>query len=192
VLLTRFCAATGVNPEGLSTDCARLNESVGYEQTELLRRINATLGDRLPHPRTGYNGVVKFWFAEEVLAPQVPRQRLGLPREHWDWCVGAAKEMVVRIEQAGYAVHGDLADLIPASEPPEGPHRPSEADVAAAGVAALASMLEDRHQREAVPRRHPAAGTPTLPRLRSEHRSTRGVPGRFRASVGGLVRKIRA
>jgi hypothetical protein len=56
--------------------------------------------------------------------------------------------MVVRLEEAGYAVHGDLADLIPSGEAPDGPHRPSDADVAAAAVEVIAAMLEERHRHE--------------------------------------------
>jgi len=145
VLLTRFCAAAGLSPFGLTRDRARMNESLGYEQTELLRRVNVALGDRLPHPRDGYNGTVKFWFAETMLAEQKARQALKLPGEYVDWCIAASKEIVVDIEHAGFAVHGDLAELVPLGDADNGLHRPSEADVAAAGVEVLASLLDERH-----------------------------------------------
>jgi hypothetical protein len=147
VLLTRFCAAAGLSPDGLSRDRARFNESLGYEQTELLRRINIALGDRLPHPRKGYNSIVKFGFAEVMLAEQHARRRLELPDRNWDWCFDVSKEMVVRIEQWGFQVHGDLDDLIPVFTATVDRRRPSDADVAAAGVEAIASMLDDQHRR---------------------------------------------
>ncbi len=149
VLLTRFCAAAGLSAHPLSRDEARVNESLGYEQTELLRRVNLALGPRLPHPRAGYSGVVKFGFAEGVLAEQAPRQKLRLPVRHADWCIAAAKEMVVRIEHAGYAVHGDLDDLIPVIETAHDPHRPSEVEVSSAAVEAIATMLDAQHRGQA-------------------------------------------
>lgn len=146
LLLSRFCAAAGLSPDGLSRDRARTNESLGYEQTELLRRVNVALGDRLPNPRTGYSGVVKFGFAEKVLAEQEPRQKLRFPARHADWCIAAAKEQVVRIEHAGFAVHGDLDDLIPVVEGSHDPHRPLEGEVSAAAVEAIATMLATQHR----------------------------------------------
>jgi hypothetical protein len=146
VLLARFCAATGLRPEGLRADRARMNESIGFEQAELLRRVNVALGTRLPRPRQGYGAVAKTWFAEGMLATQQTRQPLVLPAESWDWCVARAKESVVAIEQAGYVVHGSLDDLIPAERPDEPLRRPTEAEVAASGVEAIAAMLDDRHR----------------------------------------------
>jgi hypothetical protein len=193
VLLARFCAASGLSPVGLCRDQARENKSIGYEQTELLRRVNVALGDRLPHPRKGYNGTVKFWFAETVLAEQQPRQRLTLPGPRWDWCVGASKEIVARIEDAGFAVHGNLTDLMPVPTATVGLHRPSQADVAAAGVEAIASMLDDRHRRVQRWRRDRVAATaaPTVHQPPARHQP-RGVARRLRASAGRLARRIRA
>lgn len=180
VLLARFCDAVGLSPEGLNLDRARLNESIGFEQTELLRRVNIALGDRLPHVRSGYGGTVKFGFAEQVLAQQEARQRLRLPPQHMDWCIGAAKEMVVHLEHAGYAVHGDLADLIPHPSSAPEPYRPTDAEVAAAAVDAIATMLDEQHSRElpAGRRRHVRehAGRLTRGVRRSVARVARG-PG---------------
>jgi hypothetical protein len=146
VLLARFCTAIGLSPFGLSRESARMNQSLGYEQTELLRRVNIALGDRLPHPRDGYNHIVKFWFAEEVLAQQPASQPLTLPGRCADWCVSAAKDMVVHVEQAGYQVHGDLDELIPHCERAQSAPRPTDTEVAAASVEALATMLAERHR----------------------------------------------
>ncbi|MGZ6796564.1 MAG: hypothetical protein ACXVEU_12970 [Nocardioidaceae bacterium] len=147
VLLTRFCSAVGLDPSGLRRDQAATNDSMGYEQTELLRRVNLALGDRLPNPRQGYNSTVKFWFAEAVLAQQPVKQRLALPPERWDWCRAVSREIVEQIEQAGYDVVGDLADLIPQQPRTVGAlHTPSDADVAAVAVEAIVSMLDERNQ----------------------------------------------
>ena len=147
LLLTRFCSAVGLDPSGLSRDQSATNDSMGYVQTELLRRINLALADRFPNPRQGYNRTVKFWFAERVLAEQPAKQRLVLPPERWDWCRAVSREIVERIEQAGYDVVGDLSDLIPAEPHADEPmHTPSNADVADAAIEAIISMLEERNQ----------------------------------------------
>lgn len=193
VLLARFCAAAGLSPVGLRRDRARQNKSIGYEQTELLRRINVALGDRLPHPRKGYNGTVKFWFAESVLAEQQPRQRLVLPEARWNWCVGVSKEIVTRIHEAGFEVSGDLADLMPAPTATAGLHRPTQADVAAAGVEAIASMLDDRHRRSQRSRQDRAAAlAPSAVQQQSIGHQQGGVARRLRASAGRLAKRIRA
>ena len=151
-LLTRFCSAAGICADGLRHDQARSNASLGFEQTELLRRVNIALGDRLRHPRSDYGAVAKSWFAEQVLAQQPARRRLGLPLEHWDWAVRESKELVVRLERAGYRVHGDLADLVPISDASHCPRRPAPVEVTEAGVTAIAAMLAEPSQRDAVSR----------------------------------------
>lgn len=144
-LLSRFSDAVGLLPDELSRAHARLNPSLGYEQAELLRRINIAIGDRLPHPRNAYRGIVKLWFAEHVLSDQPRRQQLGLPKEHWDWAVAASKKMIVRIERAGFRVHGDLSDLIPVFDATKPVHSPTEGELAAAAVDAIAELLVDRN-----------------------------------------------
>lgn len=182
LLLSRFCAAVGLDPLGLKRDQSRTNPSIGYEQAELLRRINVALGDRFPHPRAGYNNVVKFWFAEKVLAKQQVAQRLVLPPERWEWCHEASREIVERIERAGYDVAGDLSDLVPTHIPAaESLDEPSNAEVAAVAVEAIASMLDERHRRMRRPvgRRQPG---PSI---------GRAVKGRFGEPARRAARKLR-
>ena len=151
LLLERFCDAVGLRPEGLTLRKARANASLGYEQIELLRQVNQALGDRLPNPRDAYSTVVKFWFAEQVLASQPARCKLALPMERWDWAVATNKEMVVRLEQGGYRVHGDLADLVPVLQHAGVMDKPTPKDVTAAGVDAIAAMVTQRHRRAQLP-----------------------------------------
>jgi hypothetical protein len=146
-LVSRFCDAVGLLPDELSRAHARANPSLGYEQAELLRRVNVAIGDRLPHPRDAYRAIVKVWFAEHVLADQPRHQKLGLPQERWDWAVTCSKEMVVRIERSGFRVHGDLSDLIPVCETTEPVQSSTEGDLAAACVDAIAQLLVDRNRK---------------------------------------------
>jgi len=186
LLVTRFCSVVGLDPARLHRDQARSNRSLGYEQTELVRRINAALGDRLPHPRQGYNGNVKFWFAETVLAQQQPHQRLVLPAEHWEWCRTTSKAIVERLERAGYDVVGNLSDLVPGDTPDTAaPHGPSDTEVAAAAVEAIAWILDDRYQRR-------QAGRQEAPREAAAKRGQAGAASRFRMSAQRIARRLRA
>jgi hypothetical protein len=128
----------------LDAEVLRGNPSLGYPQAELLRRVNNALGDRLPHARTGYNRVVKGWFAEQLLAPQ-GGPRLPLPAPVALWCHAESERMVGEIRDAGYAVVGDLDDLVPPPAPgPDALEEPSDAEVAEAAVEALCGVLVQR------------------------------------------------
>ena len=144
VLLERFCSVIGADATALDVEVLRDNPSLGYPQVELLRRVNDALGDRLPHPRTGYNRVVKGWFAEQVLSQQ-PGEKLPLPAPVAEWCHAESERIVDRVRAAGYDVVGDLADLVP--PPVAGPDvlvEPSDAAVAEAAVEALCEVLVQR------------------------------------------------
>lgn len=182
MLLKRFCAAMGIDAGLLNGEQPNTNPSIGYEQAELLRRVNVALGDRLHRPRAGYNKVVKRDFAEKVLARQERSHRLVLPPERWEWCRAVSLEVVERIERAGYEVVGDLADLVPGPPPAGQVLEPSEADVTAAAVEAIASMLHDEHRR-----RRAAAAVPG----RASRSVGHGVIGRFGQPARRVARKLR-
>lgn len=184
-LLARFCAGLGLDPAHLKADQPAANHSMGYEQAELLRRVNLALGDRLPRPRAGYNKVVKQDFAESLLVRQVPVQRLALPPERWEWCREASRDAVSRIERGGYDVIGSLADLVPESPPEKELSAPAEADVLAAAVEALAAGLDREHERRAEPQGPVAAGMPPQPLAPA------GLVDRMRPPVRRLVRGLR-
>lgn len=190
VLLERFCSVLGVDPATLTAESPKANPSLTYEGAELLRRVNLALGDRLPKPRSGYNRVARFWFAENVLST-TDGTRLTLPAAHQQWCHDASTAQVRALAQAGYDVVGDLADLVAALEPTGGPVPHADdgvlLDVALQGVAgALVQRLEDLR---------------TIDRLRRELRAARaastsappGPPGTNPApDRGGLVRRVRS
>ncbi len=119
-----------------------------------MRRVNLTLGDRLPKPRTGYNRVAKFWFAERVLST-IPGTRLFLPDEHQQWCHERSVTQVATLREAGYHVVGDLDELVPPPEP-AGRSLPVIEDRAQLAIAleaialALVQRLEDVHEIDAL------------------------------------------
>ncbi len=174
-LLRRFCSVIGVDASRLDADVERDNASIGYEQAELLRRLNTTLGPRLRSHRAAYARVVKFFYAEQVLARQ-PGQRLVLPAADHDWCAAASRDQADRITAAGYDVVGDVADLLP-RWPEQEPAALSADDrrLLEVSLEATAALLE-RHQ----------ADLATIRGLRQDLRRARrhGRPGAGPAPTG--------
>ena len=168
LLLERFCQVLGVDPAVVNTDQSRRNESLGAQQVELMRRVNVALGDRLPHPRAGYNRVAKNEFANSVLAAQ-DGARLDLPAHLDEWCHGEARRVVEQIRTAGYDVVGDLDDLLPAERTDAADEPVTDELVAAAAVDGIAALLvqrdEDVKRIRALERQARDTGEPaTLPR----------------------------
>lgn len=145
LLRDRFCSVLGVDPATLGPHHERRNPSLTLEGTEVLRRVNAALGDRLPKPRSGYNRVARFWFAEKVLTT-TSGTRLALPPAHREWCAAGSEAQVEALAGAGYDVVGDLRDLVGTPEDAGAPV-PADADDAAlleVAVAGLAGALDQR------------------------------------------------
>jgi hypothetical protein len=145
LLLERFCQVLGVDPAVVDTDQSRRNESLGAQQVELMRRVNVALGDRLPHPRAGYNRVAKNEFANSVLAAQ-DGARLDLPAHLDEWCHSEARRVVEQIRTAGYDVVGDLDDLLPAERSGAASEPVTDELVAEAAVDGIAALLVQRDE----------------------------------------------
>jgi hypothetical protein len=77
VLWGRFASLLGLDATSFDLDGSARNQSLGAEQTELLRRLNAALGQRLPRPGP-YAPLVKGDLAE--LASQAEASRYS-PRD---------------------------------------------------------------------------------------------------------------
>ena len=169
LLLERFCRVLDVDASRLVPQERASNTSLGRVQAEVLRRVNAELPDELRR-RQVYGGVGKRFLASEVLGPQ-QGHRILVPSELREWCERVADEQVAALEAAGYDVVGDLADLrctdgafggIAAEEP-------TDAEVAAAAVTALATILQRRAAHpEATPRAGVAAWGAPLRRAGSQ------------------------
>jgi hypothetical protein len=144
-LARRYCGVLGVDAARLELDQARSNSSLGFTQAELLRRVNLALGDRLARPRLGYARVARWYLTEKFLLPQGGQPPL-LPQSAEAWCRTLSQEWIDGIREAGYAVSGDLADLLPdADHFAAGLPQAGDADQLHAAVRALADLLVDRH-----------------------------------------------
>lgn len=143
-LWQRFAGLLGLDPDAFDLEGSRSNTSLGYEQAELLRRVNRELGERLPIPGP-YPAVVKTVFAERLLS-QRPGAKLGLGGPALDFAVRRSAEIAEQLRETGLDVVGDLDDLVPRLDPataPEPAPRPSDQVLLRESVAALAALLEE-------------------------------------------------
>jgi hypothetical protein len=144
LLWERFAGLLGLDANAFATTGLRANTSLGYEQVELLRRVNAELGERLPMPGP-YAPDVKGVFAERILARQ-PGAKLALAGERLDYAVKRSAELAEELRGLGVDVVGDLDELVP--DPAqvtrlEPPAEPGDAVLRAESLTALAGLLEE-------------------------------------------------
>ncbi|GGF47729.1 hypothetical protein GCM10011519_22220 [Marmoricola endophyticus] len=144
VLWERFAQVLGIPPAALPESTDRANASLGVAEAELVRRLNVQLRHVLPNER--YRELVRERLVHQGLARESRSPRLTLPPAQAAWAADLGREWAATIAEKGYDVVGDLADL-DAGEPDvtwgpgQDPDHPDEAQVADAGVHALAAMV---------------------------------------------------
>jgi hypothetical protein len=139
-LWQRFAAACDLDEvEGLDLAVERANESLGVVEAELLRRVNRALDGRISGGRQK-----SLWMrdllAHAILAP-IGREPIGLTPAHAEEAAAEADRAISAITEAGYAVHGDLADLSPAPVDARLPGDVTDAEVSESAAIALADLL---------------------------------------------------
>ncbi|HEY0773523.1 MAG TPA: hypothetical protein VGD51_05530, partial [Nocardioidaceae bacterium] len=144
LLWERFAGLLGLDPSTFTTTGLRANTSLGYEQAELLRRVNAELGDRLPLPGP-YAPDVKSMFAERVL-PRQPGTKLALAGDGLDYAVKRSEQLAQQIADLGVDVVGGLDELVPdraALGDPAPLETPGDDVLLAESVTALTGVLDE-------------------------------------------------
>lgn len=146
LLWSRFTQILGIDPNGCDLDIGRSNESLGVAQAEVLRRMNVALGDRLPLPGP-YPRFGKELLAQRILASQRDARGFSIRPRFQPWLEERSQETIDQLRAAGFAVVGDLDELMPGQtvktvQPDEVP----EAHVASAAIDALADLLVHHHR----------------------------------------------
>ena len=137
-VFTLMGEVVGFPPDAVTRPKGSVNASFGVVESEVFRRVNAALGDRLPNYQGDYKEAVRWPFAHGVLARSAS-PKLTLPPEHLGWVQDQARRTVGTVRERGYLVHGDLDALIP-DESMAQPLPPyDEAAVAEASITALAN-----------------------------------------------------
>ena len=158
LLWTRFTAAMDVGPGGCDVTGGRRNSSLGYAESEFLRRMNEGLPAEIPD--WFYAREIKQILAHGALRERPRHARLELPPRHAAWAAEQAEILLAGLRDAKYHIIGDLADLRPAGG--AGPHAspasqsgdqpaagPAEQQLEAAVQAAVA--LADRYYQALYP-----------------------------------------
>jgi hypothetical protein len=142
VLWTRFASLLGIDPDSVSLERTRSNESLGQVEVELLRRINESRGDRFPI--LGSHRWFKDLLANETLAKRPGKVKFAVDASVHEWICDTSRETVAALEQRGYDVVGDLKDLIPPEEPESGgnPSAATEADMLRAATETIVDLLD--------------------------------------------------
>lgn len=142
-----FAGVVGFDPAGFPVGRGPLNESLGADEVDLLRRVNIALDGRLPQP--AYGRLAKHRLAHQLLAGRRSRP-LQAPHRVRDALTDVAEQWVKEVERSGWTVHGSLSDLVPLplTEPGPGPDTVdphAQVALAADVVAALLLDLEAAH-----------------------------------------------
>jgi hypothetical protein len=183
-LLELFAEATDISPATVTPTTTRDNSSVGVVETELLRRLNEGLGDRL-------NERQYLYLVNRVLKPALHEQASGtsfrLPASERAWVTEKGRETVALLAGGGYHVVGDLEHLVPPLDdapPGTDPGAIADSDLLAAALTGLTGTVESYGRywwRTRTRRNAPAAG--------SAERAASGARALvYRAKVGLLER----
>jgi hypothetical protein len=209
-LWERFASVVGLRPETFRLDGFRANTSLGAEQAELLRLVNAELGDRLPKPGP-YHSTVILVLAHRILAQRRGRP-LRLTPEDRKFAAEQSRDLAADLASLGVDVVGDLADLVPEEEGVVGAvaaapsYEVSREAVQDEGIAALAGLLDEYSSRKAaaLARRRQfrerldeskaklAAARRDRVALRASLREARGVLAATRRTVDELEQRLAA
>lgn len=138
-LWRRFCSVTGLDPDRYESQTAPANRSMGVAETELVRRMNAEVRGM---PVEIYDPLVRRLLAEEILGGQSPK--LMLPTNRMEWASQRSRQLIQSLQQSGYAVEGDLEELMPRPEDHAAyvsPTDQTDADLGDAAVRAATGLL---------------------------------------------------
>lgn len=117
----------------------QINQSFGYVECEVLRRLNLELGDRLPSIGTQYTPGVRPLLRGDVLA-RGGGIRLSLPREHLEWVQEEGRRQVGELKNLGVDARGDLDLLVSSGDNIGELPEIDEADIARVAMATLANL----------------------------------------------------
>ncbi len=108
-LWRRFSETFGLDGIPLDLEGERANPSLGVPETALLREINQRV-TKIIAP-ADYRPLVREILAHQTLSAR-PSPRLGLPESVHTWAQDLSRSWVSELDQRGYQVVGDLADLV--------------------------------------------------------------------------------
>jgi len=166
LLWVRLASVLGIDPGGIDLSQARSNSSLGYAETEFLRRVNQLLMADVPD--WFYTRNVKSVLAQGVLRGQPGERHPALPPEVLAWAADEAALISGSLRDCGVHVTGDVAELL-ACRDTAGPSQQAaeQAEMVDAAVAS-AVVLAGQLYRHMYPPRLPRQSFGGLRRALSE------------------------
>lgn len=152
LLWERFTETFGLGGLRLDLQDERSNPSLGVPETALMRRINRAVNDVLPP--ADYRPLVRELLAHQTLSRRTTSPRLAVPADVHAWASELAGSWVTALRERGYAVTGDLDELLPDATVATfvDPDNPKEALVNNAALDAIKALLLEnarlRHDEE--------------------------------------------
>ncbi|HEU5161422.1 MAG TPA: hypothetical protein VFU43_30810 [Streptosporangiaceae bacterium] len=188
-LWRRFAELTGIDPAACDVAEVDANPSLGVVEAAMLRRVNRALNDYggdSALDRPAYERYVKDRLTSRVLRRRPGGGRPRLPAAEYPWVAERSAATVRALREAGYAVVGDLAELLPAApaagdaaDAPPHPDDVAESAVAATAVESAAFLLTEL----AAAAGDAHAARAELARERAEHARARQALDELRAEV---------
>lgn len=136
-LWQRFADVLALEPGRYALTAPRTNPSLGWSETELLRRVNAATAEI---GRDTYFRIVRELLTEQVLADRPGSRPPVVPARARPRLESRAARLTAELDAAGYHVTGDLADLTPDFGTEASP--PDTARMLDDAVASLAALLQ--------------------------------------------------
>lgn len=122
-----------------------VNESYGYLEAEMLRRINVALGNRLRDYEREYMPAIRKVLVSRVIKRDASA-KITVPPEHIDWVRETAEQWLKELHEAGHDLCGDVERLVP-SRDSAAPLPPlDDAEMAARAVQTLTDFAVRIHQ----------------------------------------------
>ncbi|MBO0824544.1 MAG: hypothetical protein J2P27_11925, partial [Actinobacteria bacterium] len=159
LLWARLATVLGVDPDGIDLSQAQPNSSLGYAETEFLRRVNERLVTDVPD--WFYTRNIKRILALDALRDLPLRRRPALPPEIHDWAAQQAERLVAGLREYGCHVVGDLSELLPGSAAgPGGAEEAEPAEMVDAAVTSAVALADELYRRmyPTRPPREPSGG----------------------------------
>ncbi len=151
-LWNRFADAVELPDLPYQFDLDSDNVSLGATEAELLRRMAAFVPDDVDWPR--WETRVKRRFAERILAPQGGNARIVVPESARPVIEAVSERMIMKIGRQGVRVVGDLDDLRPRFEEPQGPQPDdvTDEDLLQSALTVLGPMASAPPERSRAPK----------------------------------------
>jgi len=141
-----FGGVVGFDATRLNLPTHHVNASFGFVEAEVLRRLNETLGERLPDYEKDYVPGVRNVLVRGVL-PREASARIMLPPDQLGWVRELAEVQLEALRAGGYRLHGDTDLLLPGEDAARALPELDDAEVAAAAIETLAAFATRVHER---------------------------------------------